>query len=84
VKKSTSTTLAIVKNTLSINITEEECKELRKREAVIQAERETFKQSYLRIGEALSVISKRQLYRAAYATFERYCEIRWGIDRQRG
>jgi hypothetical protein len=67
-----------------ICITKEEGDEFHRQEGVIQQESERLKRSHLRIGEALSAIKKGQLYRARFPTFEQYCEMRWGMNRQRG
>ncbi len=36
---------------------------------------------FLRVGEALSAISRRKLYRETHRTFEDYCRMRWGLPR---
>ncbi len=35
------------------------------------------------VGQALTVLRDERLYRAGYTTFERYCQARWSMVRQR-
>lgn len=37
--------------------------------------------SFIKVGEALAKIRDRHLYRYDYATFEDYCQERWGLSR---
>lgn len=37
--------------------------------------------SFIEVGEALSAIRERRLYRATHGTFEEYCRVKWGMSR---
>lgn len=39
--------------------------------------------SFIEVGEALSAIRERRLYRATHGTFEDYCREKWGMSRIR-
>ncbi|MCC6976446.1 MAG: hypothetical protein IT322_20755 [Anaerolineae bacterium] len=39
--------------------------------------------TFMAVGEALTEIQSRRLYRASFATFESYCHARWGFSRSR-
>lgn len=39
--------------------------------------------SFIEVGEALSAIRERRLYRASHGTFEEYCREKWGMSRVR-
>ena len=39
-------------------------------------------QTFIEVGEALTIIRDSRLYRANYSTFEDYCSERWGMTRQ--
>jgi hypothetical protein len=40
------------------------------------------KAAFLRVGAALMEIKERRLYKAAYGTFENYCQTRWEFTRK--
>ena len=58
-------------------LTGAEAVRLRECEAVIERGRETF----VKVGLALSEIRDRRLYRTEYDTFEGYCRVRWRFSR---
>lgn len=39
--------------------------------------------SFIEVGEALSAIRDRKLYRATHGTFEDYCRVKWGMSASR-
>lgn len=53
--------------------------ELLEAESIIQGGLKSFR----RVGEALRLIRDSRLYREGYATFEEYCQTRWGFSRSR-
>lgn len=64
---------------LSNVLTVTEVEELRSAETVIAQGQQTF----IEVGRALQRIRDGRLYRAGHATFEAYCETKWGWSRQR-
>jgi hypothetical protein len=38
--------------------------------------------SFIEVGEALSAIRDRKLYRATHGTFEDYCRVKWGMSKR--
>ena len=57
--------------------------ELNRLEIIIQEGKKTILNTFFDIGEALSIISKKKLFRDNYKTFEIYCLEKWDIsDRQ--
>ena len=64
-------------------LTETERDELVALEAIIDAGRETIRQTGLQIGAALLAINERRLYRATNRTLESYAQDRWGYSRSR-
>lgn len=61
-------------------LTPAESAALAKSETVIERGLKTF----VAVGTALAEINTQRLYRATHATFEDYCEQRWGFSRARG
>lgn len=61
-------------------LTRDESKRLKECETVIERGLNTFYE----VGGALAEIRDSRLYRIKYATFEDYCQERWGMSRRRG
>src|SRR5687767_15929381 len=61
-------------------LTKAESKRLKDCEDIIERGLNTFYE----VGTALAEIRDSRLYRIAYATFEDYCQERWGMSRRRG
>jgi regulator of replication initiation timing len=59
-------------------LTAPEAEQLSELEAVIERGFQTF----LEVGAALAAVRDARLYRAEYATFEDYCQARWGMTRR--
>jgi chromosome segregation ATPase len=59
-------------------LTAPEAEQLSELEAVIERGFQTF----LEVGAALAAVRDARLYRAEYATFEDYCQERWGMTRR--
>lgn len=64
--------------TLSTQLSSSEAEELACLEAVISRGM----RSFLDVGQALSTIKERQLYRSSFPTFEAYCSQKWEIHRR--
>jgi hypothetical protein len=63
---------------LSNVLTMTEVEKLRDAERIIERGQQTF----IEVGKALQRIRDGKLYRVSYATFEEYCETKWGWTRQ--
>lgn len=61
-------------------LTRQEERRLQNCEEIIEKGLNTFYD----VGSALTEISESRLYRTKYATFEDYCQERWGLSRRRG
>lgn len=61
-------------------LTKQESKRLKDCEEAIERGLQTFYE----VGSALAEIRDSRLYRISYATFEDYCQERWGMSRRRG
>lgn len=61
-------------------LTRQEIKRLKECEDVIEQGLNTFYE----VGNALAEVRDSRLYRIKYATFEDYCQERWGMSRRRG
>lgn len=61
-------------------LTKQESKRLKECEEAIERGLNTFYE----VGNALAEIRDARLYRIAYATFEDYCQEKWGMSRRRG
>lgn len=76
-----STDLALVAEPVE-PVIEPEAADQPNRLAALETIIHTGQQSYVAIGKALAEIQEKRLYKHRYATFELYCEKRWGFERQ--
>jgi hypothetical protein len=62
-------------------ITLDESKRLIELEKIIEAGRQTFRQTFIEVGTALAEIRDSRLYKSDSKTFEDYCVQKWGFKK---
>jgi len=60
----------------TVDLTKSEQRLLQKYESAI----ESSQKNYIAVGEALTEISRRRLYKGTYTSFDKYCDEKWGFS----